>query len=385
MRLSALSARQRSSWATRFPRNNNWSRLSHKNNCQCLREQLKRRRAPTVYTSEMPTEPSFDRRIRPHVLELFEPRGQFRPIVELALADRAILDIQLRRAVRSSLAGGECWISLYAGLSAILTFRFNSRGVKLDTHRTYQTELDSFCSDWLQRQPIEQLASQIDLIAEFAIDATAHVVSRGQFLESEGRVHAALAASPPDAPFRMADRESCVAFASNASKAESLAPILERYTERLAQRDDPQRWWPTAERLGTGCDFLGVDDSGRLLAVEAKPPNATRGIPHGPLQVAMYAELFKAWTLVTPESASIVNEMLAQRVALGLSTQGPSVSPNPAVVPVLAIGAGTPRAEGIRRMKELASFLSDCGGDLEPMEIWRIDSSGRQIDNEVIT
>lgn len=103
------------------------------------------------------------------------------------------------------------------------------------------------------------------------------MANSGQFV-IEGRVHAALASVSAHCSLGMPNREVSVAFRSTATRGEWMSQVLPEYEMCLAARDPAPSWWPTVDNLGTGCDFLGVDEDGRLLAVEAKPSNATQGI-----------------------------------------------------------------------------------------------------------
>lgn len=80
----------------------------------------------------------FDRRVPEGVLDLFSEGGEFHPLVDLALEDRSLLDVQLRRQAWSSHERGESWARLYAVLPAVVTIDVNSRGARLLTHSTYQ-------------------------------------------------------------------------------------------------------------------------------------------------------------------------------------------------------------------------------------------------------
>lgn len=324
-----------------------------------------------------------DRRVPRGVLSQFLPGGAFRPLVDLALEDRQVRDVQLRRQSWSSPERGESYVSVYAGLSAVVSVNFNGRGVKVVTHGTYQG-LDSFVPEWTKRQAVDRLASQIDQIVAFTRDTIAHVTMSGQFL-NEGLVHAALAAAPAESEIRTPNREVSISFKSTAARQQWMEPVISRYQTCLAALADPPPWWPSLTSLGTGCDFLAVDDDGRLLALEAKPANAATGIAKGPVQVALYAELLRAWVDDIVDHIEIVEDMFDQRVQLGLAPPGLLVVPSPTVVPVLAIGEGTASTEAMKRAFSVASALVPARRlGVAPLEIWTLDSAGCAASKEII-
>jgi len=164
-----------------------------------------------------------------------------------------------------------------------------------------------------------------------------------------------------------------------------MEPVLARYQTCLVALADPPPWWPSITSLGTGCDFLAVDDDGRLLALEAKPANASQGIAKGPLQVALYADLLRAWVDDVVDHVEIVSGMFDQRVQLGLAPPGLLVLPSPTVVPVLAIGEGAASAEAMRRAMSVASALVPATAlGVAPLEIWTLDSAGCATTKEIL-
>jgi hypothetical protein len=134
-------------------------------------------------------------------------------------------------------------------------------------------------------------------------------------------------------------------------------------------------------RLGEEVDFLAVDELGRLLVVEAKPAEALAGIGWGPAQVRFYAELFARLLDQDNDAVGVLNAMLEQRVTLGLASPlVPLVAPV-AVVPVLAIGAGTVSPQAHDRLAGVAGVLEAVPRhrSVQPLEVWTLDQQGRPV------
>jgi hypothetical protein len=74
--------------------------------------------------------------------------------------------------------------------------------------------------------------------------------------------------------------------------------------------------------MGPKADLLGVDDAGRLLVIEAKPPDELKGIVWAPVQLRFCSRLF-AMLYQNVHYVEVLEAMLDQRVALELTAAGP--------------------------------------------------------------
>ena len=157
--------------------------------------------------------------------------------------------------------------------------------------------------------------------------------------QREGLYQAALAKTT-DAVFTLLDREVVLAFASRAArlarKQELRGPLVQAQEALAADH----RWAGGMSPPGDKIDALGVDRDGRLLAIEVKPGDQTKGLALTPIQVAMYARLLRAWIDVDEVFAREVLEGMAQqRAALGLgSAEAPRLRSPIEIVPVIAVG-----------------------------------------------
>lgn len=183
----------------------------------------------------------------------------------------------------------------------------------------------------------------------------------------------------------MIDRESSIAFASAKVKARIIDELGSPIWEAIRAGGPAEAWWPAVrykkpKAFGTGLDILAVDEEGRLLIVEAKPPGATEGITWGPAQVRFYADLYARLFASNPDVEDHVASVLEQRVSLGLTSPGSSTLARPLrIVPVLAIGAGRASRAAIKRavmVQEAIDARAKAALPVTKTEFWLLDASG---------
>lgn len=110
------------------------------------------------------------------MLRQFLPRGAFRPLVDLALEDRQVRDVPLRRQSWSSPRRGESFVNVDAGLSAVVSA--DSTGACEGRNARDGPGIESFVPEWTKRQSVDRLDSQIEQVVAFTRDTIAHVAGR---------------------------------------------------------------------------------------------------------------------------------------------------------------------------------------------------------------
>lgn len=320
----------------------------------------------------------FDRRASSTLLEALGPAGVLAPLMTRRNGDPFRFDVQLRRDQK----GTRSWASLYVGLTTILSVDEAAGSFKLRAHRTHQAA-GEFPAAWSQWHSGNVLAASWPAVEEYLNKAEAAVPSR--HVDAEGEVHSALCSATSDDYF-VIQREASIAFRDQPTKDRICDALTAPIYAAIDVASVGQPWWPGVrdhgkhQRLGTSPDILAVDTSGRLLAIEAKPANALKGIVWGPAQVLLYAHLFATLLAAVTTAAHLLGEMLDQRVKLGLTHTGaPCLGAAPIVVPVLAIGHGTPSAVARERMSSVAKALEqvDSPPGVAPLEVWSLDRMGR--------
>jgi hypothetical protein len=313
-----------------------------------------------------------DRRVAESLLSLLLGDGSLRAFVQ---EDLRVRDMQLRAAPGDA-PSGRGTASVYVGMSAVLSVDVSQRGARLRTHRTYRdrTPVSLPWGEW-RNDDAEVLQGRVVEFLEWAVEAVDE-----RWIAKEGRVHAALAAHDHGS-FVSVNREVSIGFTTAAERDGWLATTTDAVAGTLEQIT-----WANSKRLGTGLDILGLDPSGRLLAIEAKPAGASSGIQSGPLQVWVYAQMMLDWWRQTSDAAGIISGMAEQRHRLGFCPLPPSIPERVEVVPVLAIGSGQVSSRALDRARTLGKALSAHTGDgLAPIELWLMGNDGRVSSAEVLS
>ncbi len=318
----------------------------------------------------------FDRTASEELLGQLQPDGSLHRLHTRAQSEPLLLDLQFRRARKSRISS----VSLYAGLSAIVSFDERDGRYKVSSHRSYRDrcEFDEAWGDWFDGEFLDSLIEPIDEYIDRVL-ADDEILPR--LTQREGLVHAAMCSG---SPIHVIQREATASFRDQATKTqiknELVAPVLSAIAS--SGRSDP--WWPGVRNggrmpsPGLAADLLATDESGRLLVIEAKPSEELKGITFAPAQVLVYARLFRR---LLEEDGAIdkITQMLEDRAVFGF-TEGvaePAALVN--VVPVVAIGAGSRSKHALARLAELHSVLADVwkSSGVSPLEVWLLDDQGR--------
>jgi hypothetical protein len=302
--------------------------------------------------------------------------GVLHSLIEMRDADPAVLDVQLRR-IRS-----DSWVSLYAGLTTVLDVHESGGNVWLKAHRTHG-RAGGFDLTWFEKRSMASLEAIWPKVQGYATRALAKVDPH--HIELEGKVHAAMCAGQASA-YRVINREADPSFATGLERADFVQATGARIWDAVTADPNLERWWPgirykdNPKRFGTSPDILAIDNAGRLLVIEAKPPSALEGIAWGPAQVAFYGSMFGELFKRNAEASTDITRMLEQRVRLGLTRPGRLDLASPLrIVPVLAIGAGHASYQAIARACLVQNAISAKTKPTLPItrpEIWVLDPVG---------
>ena len=122
-----------------------------------------------------------------------------------------------------------------------------------------------------------------------------------------------------ESPFIIFDRECVIGFGKKEEKDNFLKPITDHYQDirNNLQKDNSKTFGqPKNKSLGNELDLLAIDKEMNLLCIELKHGTYGSGIYWGPLQVAVYKELFGTSSL--DGFFGDVKDLVLQKVALGL-------------------------------------------------------------------
>lgn len=286
-----------------------------------------------------------------------------------------LLDLQFRRESK----GRICSLSLYAGLSAILTIDERDGLFRLRSHATYKARC-GFDDDWVFWFDADELAIRMDSVDAYIDRVLADDEILPRLTNREGEVHAAICSGTP---IHVIQREATAAFVDQPTKDRIKATLVEPVVAAVQAAPRTDSWWPGVRDRGVmpspglEVDVLALDGAGRLLVIEAKPAGELKGITFSPVQVLVYARLFRR-LLAEEGAAELIGRMLDDRVAVGLTETGPAPSSPIEIVPVVAIGAGARSPVALERLAAVADALAGVweASDVAPLEVWLLDETG---------
>jgi hypothetical protein len=321
----------------------------------------------------------FDRRISDQMLEALRT-GPLRFLADLRNHD-PLIDLQLRRASKDA---AHCWVSCYVGLTTVLDVHERDGRFWLDAHKTHR-EAGGFDDAWKTPASLTQLSRISSRVKTYVKTAVAQVDVH--HIEFEGKVHAAMCSGAPP-KYRVIQREASPSFSSRDVKEALIDELGKPIWDAVRAAPPPGEgdWWPgvryskNLKRFGTSPDVLAVDDDGRLLVMEAKPPGALDGITWGPAQVWFYGLMFAELFDKQPEAGDHITGMLKQRISLGLTAPGRTELATPLrIVPVLAIGSGRASRKAIKRATLVQDAINAGAkekGRVARAEVWLLDAAG---------
>jgi len=300
--------------------------------------------------------------------------GPLHSVMAWRQEDLVLRDVQLRHEPK----GPASWVSLYLGLTSILDIVERAGEFRLRAHPTHRAR-GQFGDSWDSWQSLGVLTQRWPKVQDY-LSRIVHEVDH-RWLDSEGKVHALLAASA-NTGFSVINREASISFSNQPTKKK----LVDGWTKAVGQAldtGDTSPWLTAlrAKKLGTSPDFLAVDDAGRLLVIEAKPATAAAGIVGAPAQVGLYAAMYAAWLdQVGDAGTAELTAELVQRRRLGLvpGLAERFLAARPQVVPVLAIGPGVVSPEVWERVRSVAQALSSSAlsQGVAPLEVLRLTVDG---------
>lgn len=312
---------------------------------------------------------TYDRRAPEALLDALRPDGWAHSLVEYGRSGQYALDLQLR-GHGGARKNWDHWATLYVGLTKVVDLHYlAARGFRLSVDNAWKkygwdeqwetNRRDGFVADdW---RSVEAYLEQV-------------IPAVGQRFLKEGSVQSAVSAFQ-SRDLTVIDREAVIAFSNRPEKDKVIKALSSPLLDALDPPGAP--WWRGCPKnLGGECDALAVDADGRLIAMEIKSNKAYASIPWAPLQVRHYANLFTEWAGSTPDAAEIINGMVQQRAALGLTTHNPTCGERVKLRPLIAIQNGA-SPEVLDRLGQVHRRLVERGIDDPPLEVYSVNLVGR--------
>jgi hypothetical protein len=180
-------------------------------------------------------------------------------------------------------------------------------------------------------------------------------------------------------PFIVFDRECVIGFRDITEKTKCFNPIADKYQgikNRLQKLDSNKYGKPADNKLGNELDLLGIDSNLNLLCIELKHGSNSSGIYWGPLQVAVYRELFNS--INSQDFFNDVRTLIMQKIALNLlphktATFYEAHDKFNKILPVLGVGAPNYK---MNCWKMMSNIIDNSKYDLS-CDVLRIEKDGK--------
>jgi len=297
----------------------------------------------------------YNRKLSDSFSKLLEPNGKLRWLFDL-VQKRPDLDFLIGKN------NSKEWISIYRGLSKILTISKTSKPdvIKLDAANAYKKISNGlYGQKKISENFFGELTSLVKAVSnDPKFDRYYNNKKEGYFQNELSRNFGICGKLNED--FVIIDKEAVIGYENMHEKCELNRRIHNRY--KILQRDvsqkDAKRYGKDLDKkaIGNELDFLALDKWGNLLLIEYKHGTNTSGIYLSPLQIGMYFELFNQFPRVELEKS--VFEMLEQKMEIGLINPKWSTPNNiKDIIPVLMISEYNPKSSAKVKYKEVMDFV----------------------------
>jgi hypothetical protein len=256
-------------------------------------------------------------------------------------------------------------ISIYRGLTKIITLRLNADTIHIDAAHSYKKIFPNLygkksINDNYQND-IEKLIALIANNSQF--DRYYKNKKEGYYQNELSRKYGICGSVNDD--FVIIDKEAVIGYSNQKEKDKLLGDIQKKYKQ--LQKDisshNPERYGSNLENnsIGNKPDFLALDKDGNILLIEYKHGTNTAGIYLSPLQIGMYYEIFDNYPKKDLECA--VFEMLVQKQKIGLINPDWSKPDRiKDIIPVLIISEFNYKSGAKIRFDEILQFTRERHG-----------------------
>jgi|LGOV01.1.fsa_nt_gb hypothetical protein len=301
----------------------------------------------------------YNRKLSDSFSKLLEPNGELRWLFHL-VQKHPDLDILIGKTLIGE-NGSKEWISIYRGLSSVLTIlKTHDPGIiKLDGATAYKKiSYGLYGQKKLSEDFSSELTSLVTAVSnDSKFDRYYNSKKEGYFQNELSRKFGICGKLNDD--FVIIDKEAVIGYKDEHEKNKLYGKIREKY--KILQRDISQinakRYGRDLNKkaIGNELDFLALDKQGNLLLIEYKHGTNTSGIYLSPLQIGMYFDLFNQFPRA--ELQKSVFEMLGQKKRIGLINPEWNASDIRDIVPVLIVSEYNDRSSAKMKYQEIMGFV----------------------------
>lgn len=284
----------------------------------------------------------YDRKLTDSFAQLIKQNGSFRWLFDYVKNNKE-LDFLIGKNNHKE------WISVYRGLSRILSISFYGKQGKysIDAADAYKriakdNEINIYGEEGLANLSANHLDNLIAHIEnEKKFDRYYKNKKEGFYQNILSRRYG-ICGTPSD-DFVIIDKEAVIGYASEKEEAIEYSPFHIRYKNLLGEVSDkdPKRYGSNLSKkpIGNEVDFLALDKNGDLLIIEYKHGTNTSGIYLSPMQIGLYYDLYTDFfNKKTELLRDAIFTMLEQKQKIGLINPAwPKPSEIKNLIPILVI------------------------------------------------
>lgn len=259
------------------------------------------------------------------------------------------------------------WISIYRGLSRILTIKpvsNNSSKIKIEAADAYKKIVPDIYGikdlPYSFKDELDKLISIVEHDEKF--DRYYKNKKEGFYQNELSRRYGILGKSDDD--FVIVDKEAVIGYTDTAEKNEIYGEIRQGYKEfqKSISSHDAKRYGKGLDKksIGNELDFLALDKEGNILLIEYKHGTNTSGIYLSPLQIGMYYDLFNGFSKDTLHTA--IEDMLKQKQSIGLINPDWKMPNIKDIIPVLIVSDYNYNSSSKEKYHRILEFVRERKG-----------------------
>lgn len=261
-------------------------------------------------------------------------------------------------------SGNKQWISVYRGLSRILTIKpvyKKPSKIKIDAANAYKELAPNiYGAKDLPYNFKDELDKLISIVEENEKFDRYYKNKKEGFYQNELSRRYGMFGLEDD-EFVIVDKEAVIGYTDTAEKDKVYGKVQEGYKELQTAISD----WNAKEygqkldekSIGNELDFLALDKEGNILLIEYKHGTNTSGIYLSPLQIGMYYELFNGFP--KEELHDSVNAMLKQKQEMGLINPNWKIPKIKGIIPVLIISDYNDKSSSKDKYHNILEFVRE--------------------------
>lgn len=301
----------------------------------------------------------YNRTISTDLAKLISPDGQLRWLFEF-VKSRNDLDFLIQKNKSK-----EC-ISIYRGLTKILSIQLRGKQslIKISGDKKYK----NLCPELFEEKNSTGLSQ--DSINRLIDKIASTKTLSGYYENKKEGYHQSIFSrkfgilSQANSDFVILDKEAVIGYKDKNEKDSSFGPVQKKYKllqEKISKINAAEYGSHLETKsIGNEVDFIGVDKEGNILLVEYKHGINTSGIYLSPLQIGLYYDLFKSFSIEMLKYS--LDSMLKQKKSIGLINPLWKQVSFKSIIPVLVISEYNKLSSAKNKFEEIMNICREEHG-----------------------